>query len=120
MGGAVRLRIEVDGEPLAPGAGVAGRVIVEGGGRARSVSVRLDFVERTRDFHAVALPAGEEVVAEGDLADGVVVPFLLRLPLDALPSIRTPHARLGWELSARANRLGPDAKANRPVEVHQG
>lgn len=116
----MRLRIEVDREPLAPGDVVAGRVIVEGGGRARSVSVRLDLVERTRDFHAVALPAGEEVVAEGELADGAVLPFVLRLPHDAPPAIETPHARLGWELHARADRLGPDAKADRPVEVHRG
>ena len=31
----MKLRIEVDGEPLAPGDQVAGRVVVEEGGRAR-------------------------------------------------------------------------------------
>jgi hypothetical protein len=31
----VRVRVDVDGEPLAPGAAVSGRVIVEEGGRAR-------------------------------------------------------------------------------------
>jgi hypothetical protein len=116
----VRLRIEVDAEPLAPGRAVAGRVVVEEGGRARSVSVRLAFVERTEDFHAVARVAGEEVVAEGALADADVLPFAMTLPPDALPAIATAHARLGWELQARADRLGPDARADRPIEVHRG
>ena len=50
VGGAVRLRVEVDGEPLAPGAAVSGRVVVEEGGGARSLSVRLAFVERTAEL----------------------------------------------------------------------
>jgi hypothetical protein len=116
----MRLRIEVDAEPLAPGDAVAGRVVVEEGGRARSVSVRLAFVERTEDFHAVARSAGDEVVAEGGLADGAALPFVLMLPPDALPPVATAHARLGWELHARADRLGRDARADRPVEVHRG
>jgi hypothetical protein len=120
MGGAVRLRLEVDGEPLAAGSPVAGRVVVGEGGRVRSLVVRLALVERTKDFHAVALAAGEAVVAEGDLADGAVLPFLLRLPHDAAPTVATTHARLGWELQARADRLGPDAKADRPIEVDRG
>ena len=35
---------------VAPGAAVSGRVVVEEGGRARSLSVRLAFVERTESF----------------------------------------------------------------------
>jgi hypothetical protein len=120
MGGAVRLRVDVDREPLAPGDAVAGRVVVEDGGRARSLFVRLALVERTKDFHALARVAGEEVVADGDLADGAVVPFALRLPPDAPPTIATAHARLGWELRARADRLGPDAHVDRPIEVDRG
>jgi hypothetical protein len=116
----VRLRIEVDGEPLAAGDQVAGRVVVEEGGRARSLVVRLAFVERTKDFHAVALAGGEAVVAEGDLAEGAVLPFVLALAHDAPPTIATGNARLGWELHARADRLGPDAKAERPVDVDRG
>jgi hypothetical protein len=116
----VILRIEVDAEPLEPGAVVAGRVVVDEGGRARAVSVRLAFVERTQDFHAVARVAAEEVVAEGALDDGTVLPFALRLPPDALPPVATAHARLGWELQARADRLGPDARADRPIELRRG
>ena len=40
----MRLRVEVDGEPFAPGAAVSGRVVVEEGGGARSLSVRRAFV----------------------------------------------------------------------------
>jgi hypothetical protein len=116
----VRLRVEVDGEPLAPGAAVSGRVVVEDGGRARSLSVSLAFVERTEDFHTVARDAGTQVVAEGDLADGAIVPFQLRLPEDARPHIATAHARIGWEVRARVDRTGPDPTADRPVELLQG
>jgi hypothetical protein len=116
----VRLRVEVDGEPLAPGGAVGGRVVVEDGGRARSLAVRLAFVERTKDFHSVARTAGEQTVAEGDLADGTVVPFLLTLPADAQPAVATAHSRIGWELRARADRRGPDATADHPVELQRG
>jgi hypothetical protein len=116
----VRLRVEVDGEPLAPGAAVSGRVVVEEGGRARSLSVRLAFVERTEDFAKVARDAGTQVIAEGDLADGGVVAFQLRLPQDAAPHVSSPHARIGWDVRARVDRAGPDPTADRPVELLQG
>ena len=116
----MRLRVEVDGEPLAPGAAVSGRVVVEDGGRARSLSVRLAFVERTADFQRVAREAGTQALAEGDLADGAVLPFALALPDDALPQVATAHARIGWEVRARVDRAGPDPTADRAVEVRQG
>jgi hypothetical protein len=116
----VKLRVEVDGEPLAPGAAVSGRVVVEDGGRARSLSVRLAFVERTADFDKVARDAGTQVLAEGDLADGTVVAFSLGLPDDALPQVATAHARIGWEVRARVDRTGPDPTADQPVELLQG
>jgi hypothetical protein len=116
----VRLRVEVDGEPLAPGAAVSGRVVVEEGGRARSLSVRLAFVERTTDFETVARDAGTQVIAEGDLEDGAVLAFRLQLPQDAAPHVSSPHARIGWEVRARVDRAGPDRMADRPVELLQG
>jgi hypothetical protein len=113
----VKLRVEVDGEPLAPGAAVTGRVVVEEGGRARALTVRLAFVERTESFEKVARDAGAVVVAEGDLADGAAAPFSLSLPADALSNIATSHGRIGWELRARADRAGPDATVDRPIEL---
>jgi hypothetical protein len=113
----VRLRIEVDGEPLAPGAAVSGRVVVEQGGGARSLSVRLAFVERTESFEMIARDAGTLVVAEGDLADGAALAFSLALPDDALPNIATHHGRIGWELRARVDRAGPDPTLDRPIEM---
>ena len=106
----MKLRVEVDGEPLAPGAAVSGRVVVEDGGRARSLSVTLAFVERTEDFHKVARDAGAQVVAEGDLADGAIFPFLLRLPDDDAPHIATPPRadRMGGPRPRRSRRAGPD------------
>jgi hypothetical protein len=116
----VRLRIEVDGEPLAPGAAVGGRVVVEQGGGARALFARLAFVERTRDFDRVAREAETQVVAEGDLADGAVVAFQLRLPDDAPPEVAAAHGRIGWEVRARVDRSGRDPTVDRPIELQRG
>lgn len=116
----MRLRIELDGKVLGPGETVSGRVVVDEGGRARSLFARLVFIERTEDFHAIARIAGEQKIAEGDLADGASLPFALTLPTDALPTVATAHARIGWELRAIADRRGPDAIADRPVELPRG
>jgi hypothetical protein len=113
----VRVRVDVDGEPLAPGAAVSGRVVVEGGGRARSLSVRLAFVERTESFETVAREAGTLVLAEGGLADGGAFAFSLALPADALPNISTRSGRIGWELRARVDRAGRDPTVDRPIEL---
>ena len=121
VGGAVRLRVDVDGEPLAPGAAVSGRVVVEEGGGARSLSVRLAFVERTESFEKVARDAGALVVAEGDLADGAVARLLAaRCPKTPAPNIATRHGRVGWELRARVDRAGPDPTVDRPIELQRG
>ena len=116
----MRLRVEVDGEPLAPGSAVNGRVVVDEGGRARTLSVRLAFVERTESFEKVARDAGTQVIAEGDLADGAVIAFHLALPQDAAPHVGSPHARIGWEVRARVDRAGPDPTVDRAVELLQG
>ena len=113
----MRLRVDIDGEPLAPGAAVSGRVVVEEGGQARSLSVRLAFVERTESFEKVAREAGALVVAEGELADGAVLAFSLALPDDALANIATGYGRIGWELRARVDRAGPDPTVDRPIEL---
>ena len=113
----MRLRVDMDGEPLAPGAAVSGRVVVEEGGSARSLSVRLAFVERTESFEKVVREAGALVVAEGDLAEGAVLAFSLALPDDALANIATGYGRVGWELRARVDRAGPDATVDRPIEL---
>jgi hypothetical protein len=113
----MRVRVEVDGEPFAPGAAVSGRVVVEEGGRARSLSLRLAFVERTESFEKVAREAGTVPVAEGDLAEGDALAFSLRLPDDAMPNVATRHGRIGWELRARVDRAGPDPTVDRPIEL---
>ena len=113
----MRLRVDIDGEPLAPGAAVSGRVVVEEGGQARSLSVRLAFVERTESFEKVAREAGALVVAEGELPEGAVLAFSLALPDDALANIATGYGRVGWELRARVDRAGPDPTVDRPIEL---
>jgi hypothetical protein len=109
----VGVRVDVDGEPLAPGAAVSGRIVVEEGGSARSLSVGLAFVERTESFEKVARDAATLVVAEGDLADGVALAFSLPLPDDALPNIAT---RTG----ASAGRSAPASTARALTQPSTG
>ena len=121
VGGAVRLRVEVDGEPLAPGAAVSGRVVVEEGGRARSLSVRLAFVERTGSFEKVARDAGH--ARSSPRATSPTAPSSrsrCASPTTPSPSIATAHGRIGWELRARVDRAGPDPTADRPIELLRG
>ena len=108
----MRLHVDVDGEPLAPGAAVSGRVVVEEGGRARSLSVRLAFVERTESFEKVARDAGTLVAAEGDLADGAVLAFSLALARRRPPEHRHPARahRLGAPRPGRSRGPGPDRR----------
>ncbi len=114
----MRVRVDIDGEPLAPGAAVSGRVVVEEGGSARSLSVRLAFVERTESFEKVARDAGTLRRRRGRPAPMARrLAFSLALPDDALPNIATPHGRLGWELRARVDRAGPDPTIDRPVAL---
>ena len=109
----MRLRVDIDGEPLAPGAAVSGRVVVEEGGRARSLSVRLAFVERTESFEKVAREAGDARRRRGrPLRRRRARLLRCALPDDALANIATGYGRIGWELRARVDRAGsgPDRR----------
>ena len=108
-------------EPLRGGDAVAGTVHVAAGGDVRALSVRLAYVERSPDYVATAFVAEERVLASGAVADGAALPFSLRLPADALPSMAAaPHATVRWELRAWADVLGPDPDDVRALDVVAG
>ena len=109
----MRLRVEVDGEPLAPGAAVSGRVVVEDGGRARD-ALRAPGLRRAhRGLRQAprARPARRSS-PRATWPTAAVFAFQLRLPDDALPEVATAHGRIGWEVRARVDRAGsgPDRR----------
>ncbi len=117
----MKLQVQLDtAGPVAPGATVNGHVVVTEGGGARTLTVRLSFVEQTADYKEVARVAGEARVAEGNLAEGFTAPFSLPLPADALPGVACPEGTVGWEVSAQVDRRGLDVHAQQRVDVQPG
>jgi hypothetical protein len=97
---------------------VRGTVLVLEGGPSRRLEVTLEYREKTEeDFQATArtLSAGE--LHSGDLATGASYPFEIALPADALPSFRSAHGELYWELDARSDERGRDTHESRRIEV---
>ena len=106
----MRLRIDLQRAQFAPGDRVAGEVVVLDGGRSRGATARLRFVERSLPFEAVARETDPVTIAAGELRSGDVLPFALRLPDDALPSVSTDLCSLLWELRVEVDvPLRPDA-----------
>jgi hypothetical protein len=112
----VKLRIQVDSEPVAPGDELTGRVVALEGGRARSLTLGIGFVEQSPDDRVEVLDV-RGVIHEGDLASGDVVAFRYLLPEWALPNVKARHCELFWELDAVVDRQGPDVVARRRFEV---
>jgi hypothetical protein len=94
---------------------VSGRVVVEEGGSARSLSRAWPSSSARESFEKVAREAGTLVVAESDLVRDAVLAFSLRLPDDALPNIAARHRahRLG---AARARRSRGFGGNRRPAD----
>lgn len=88
------------------------------GGTSRLLEVTLEFREKTEEEYeatARSLPAGQ--LHGGDLAAGTSYPFEIALPDDALPSFRSEHGELYWELDVRSDERGRDTHERRRVEV---
>ena len=120
------MNLDVDLHPtelLRPGDAVAGTVRVLEGGRSRSLSVALEYVERSPDYAELAVEVPGAVLYEGDLQTGATFEFSLPLPHDALPGQDLPHGRLYWRVHARSDERGLDTHAyadlasDRPVAV---
>jgi hypothetical protein len=112
----VRLVLELDADRVAPGEEVRGRVLVVEGGRSRSLTLTLSFRERSPAY--LETPFGDGgVLHEGDLAAGQALAFRIVLPDDALPSVKTSHGELFWELEAVSDEPGLDTRVSRTLEV---
>lgn len=117
------LELRLAGGPVAPGGVVQGEVVVVGGGTSRSLEVALELWEKTEDHERMASSVAGPPLHDGDLEAGATFAFTLAVPPDAVPSYRSAHGELCWEVHARARRRGIDAHARRPVVVvtlHRG
>ena len=115
----MKLRIEVDREPVAPGHELTGRVVALEGGPARSLMLGVGFFEQSPGYRVAALDMCG-VIHEGDLAAGDAVAFRCGVPEWALPSVKARHCELFWELEAVVDRPGPDVVVRRRFEVAAG
>jgi hypothetical protein len=112
----VKLALELGAEGVAAGDEVLGRVLVVEGGRSRSLTLTLSFRERSPAYLETPFSDGG-VLHEGDLATGQALEFRFVLPNDALPSVKTRHGELFWELEAVSDAPGLDTRVSRVLEV---
>ncbi len=112
-----RLQVRLERDRYSPGDPVRGTVDVVEGGASRSLEARLDYVEETDDYSAVATSVTGGALHEGDLSAGMSFDFELALPADALPNVGSTHGRLFWQLDVKSNRRGRDAHERRRLEV---
>jgi hypothetical protein len=114
----VKLALEVDAEPVAPGEEVTGRVVVVEGGRSRSLTLAVSFRERSPAYLETPFSTSG-VLHEGDLAAGQAVEFRFVLPEGALPGVKGKNGELFWELEAVSDEPGLDTRASRVLDVRR-
>ena len=112
----MKLELELDSEPVAPGGDLSGRVNVLEGGESRSLTLTLTFHEKTADY-AVTPLSSDVVLHEGNLTAGESYDFTFTLHDDAPPSVKCKHSELYWELAITSDEHGLDTHVTRRLEV---
>lgn len=101
--------LQVDNDHPNPGETVSGTLLVREGGRSRSLEVLLEFVEETDDYTEIATSISTGHLHTGKLETGMSFAFVLTLPPDALPEVRSSNGRLFWRLDAKSDEVGRDS-----------
>ena len=97
---------------------MSGSVLVLEGGAARSLTACLEFHEQsTSGGNKVVTSVSTKPLHEGELSAGMRFPFTLVLPGGALPSYRSEHGELYWEVHVRSDELGFDTHVRKRVLV---
>jgi len=110
--------VALEHDRIAPGEVVRGTVSVLEGGRSRALEVLLTLREQVgEDYEDVAVTLSSGNLNEGDLATGTSYSFAILLPDDALPSLRSKHGELAWEVDARSDERGRDTHDRHRIEV---
>ncbi len=112
-----RFALRLDGDAYAPGDVVRGQVTVAEGGRSRALEAFLHFREESDDYGRVADSVASGALHAGDLEPGATFSFELPVPAAALPSHRSRHGELWWEVDVRSDEFGRDSHERRRIEV---
>ncbi len=112
-----RFALRLDRDAYAPGDVVRGSIEVQEGGRSRSLEAFLEFHEESDDYARLADSVGSGPLHSGDLEAGATFTFELQLPAGALPSHRSRHGELWWEVDVRSDELGRDTHERRRITV---
>ena len=100
-----------------PGEQITGTVTVVEGGDSRSLEVFLNCQDNTSDYSGTSFSEGTGHLHEGDLETGQGFEFTLQVPADAVPSFRTPHGVVYWEVDAKSDEFGRDTHDKRQIDI---
>ena len=112
----MRLEIQLDADRASAGEKLSGQINVLEGGPSRSLALTISFRERSPGYEAVPF-SDSGVLHEGDLRAGEAIDFHYSMPDWALPSLKSEHGELYWELEARSDEPGLDTHVRRRIEV---
>jgi hypothetical protein len=114
------LAVELERDRYAPGDVVRGTVKVVEGGGSRRLEVALAFREKAGDYEDTPFTIAGGDLHTGDLAPGATYAFSIALPADALPTYRSRHGELYWEVDVRSDERGRDTHERKRIEVGVG
>jgi hypothetical protein len=112
-----RFRIDLDREDYGLGDTVKGKVVAVEGGNSRSLDVRLDYREQTKDYNEVGATVEHPTLNEGPIAEGALFDFALTLPVGGYPNYKSEHGELWWELDVKSDEPGRDTHERRRIDV---
>jgi hypothetical protein len=113
----VLLDVRFDRPRYVPGDVVRGTILVRAGGPSRSLSVLLEYHERTREADAIAHQLSTGPIHTGDLTTGQTLTFELALPQNAFPNCESPNGALSWEVDIWSDGRGMDTHERRLLHV---
>jgi hypothetical protein len=108
----------VDSLVFKPGDWVRGHVAILEGGKSRDLKVIVRFREKTPDYSATVSEVSSADLHTGELTAGRSHEFAIQIPADALPTYRSAHGQLYWEVEARSDEFGIDTKESRVIDVN--
>lgn len=112
----MKLEVDLDGDAMPVDGELTGRVRVVEGGAAEPLTLSVVLYEKSPSYEVAALGVST-VLTVSKLDAGHVEDFTVRLPDGAVPSVKSKHGELFWQVEVRADKPGIDALAKRSLSV---
>lgn len=112
-----RFQLQLDRQRYAPGETIKGTILILEGGGSRALEARLEYKEESPDYSEVAISIPSGTLHQGDLTEGTSLEFELALPPDALPSYKSRHGQLYWEVDVKSDEVSLDTHERCRIEV---